>query len=202
MRISRALYISALIVVLAVSVYLFWVHKRAERQEERVSAEELRQLRVRVAEMASHWNAITNWQDGFKGRYPSPVYTAEVEKAILNERPILIFASVDDLKPTEGGYIAELSSPVTQLAVRIKYNFHCDSTIAQRLMAEKRGFWELFAVIAHIDHVEKRTRPISIGANDAKDSGEESYFLVQGDARDVISVGVHGLQLARAGEKD
>ena len=202
MRLSRPFPAAALVVVLSVSALLFWNHKRTEDREQRAFTEEGRRLQAMVAQMTSRWNAVTSWQDVFKGRLRSEVYTAEVERAVLGQRPILLYAAVDDIKPVAGGYRAELSSPVTQLSVRVRYSLLCDPAVAEKFMGEKRGHWELSAVVAHIDRVEKRVEPASVEVNGAKNSFEDSYFFAEGTAKDIIPVGVHGLALARTEQKE
>jgi hypothetical protein len=202
MRLLRPIPAAALVVVLSVSGLLFWNHKRTEDREQRVFTEEGRRLQALVAEMTSRWNAVTNWQEVYKGRLRSEVYTAEVERAVLGQRPILLYAAVDDIKPVDGGYRAELSSPVTQLPVRVRYSLLCDPTLAEKFMGEKRGHWELAAVVAHIDRIEKRIEPASIEVNGAKDSFEDSYFFAEGTVQEVIPVGVYGLSWARTEHKE
>lgn len=197
MRLSRPFPTAALVLVLSVSGLLFWNHKRIEEREQRAFSEEGRRLRAMVVEMTSRWNAVTNWQDAFKGRLRSEIYTAEVERAVLGQRPILLYAAVDDIKPVAGGYRAELSSPVTQLPLKVRYSLLCDHALAERFMGERRGPWEVFAVVAHIDRIEKRVEPASVEANGVNDSFEDSYFFAEGTAKDMIRVGVHGLASAR-----
>jgi hypothetical protein len=121
---------------------------------------------------------------------------------VLGQRPILLYAAVDDIKPVVGGYRAELSSPVTQLPLKARYSLFCDQALAERFMGERRGHWEVFAVVAHIDRIEKRVEPVSVEANGANDSFEDSYFFAEGTAKDVIRVGVHGLASARTEQKE
>lgn len=201
MRLSRLFPAAALVVVLSVSALYLWNHRRTENREQRAFTEEGSRLQAMVLEMTSRWNAVTNWQGVFKGRMRSEIYTAEVERAILVQRPILLYAAVDDISPVANGYRVELSSPVTQLPLKMRYSLLCDSALAERLIAEKRGHWELSAVVAHIDRVEKRVERASVEVN-GKDSFEDSYFFAEGTAKDVIPVGVHGLALARTVQKE
>jgi hypothetical protein len=202
MKLSRPFRAVALGVILLVSGLLFWNHKRREEREQLAFSDEGRRLQATVAEMTSRWNAVTNWQDVFKGRLRSEIYTAEVEKVVLGQRPILLYAAVEDIKPVAGGYRAELSSPVTQLPVKLRYSLLCDPALAKRFMEEKRGHWEVSAVVAQIDRIEKRVEPANVEANRANDSFEDSYFFAEGTAKDMIPVGVHGLALPSTGPKE
>ncbi len=165
MKTSRAFSLVLLVIGVFVAACFFWSHQRAEQREREAYAEEGRKVQAVVADMGSRWNAIAHWQDGFKGRIPSTIYTTEVEKAVLSERPILFYAHLDDIKTAGDGYTAQLSSPVTQWFLHMQYRLHCDAALAQKFAGEKRSEFEIFAIVAYIDRVEKRTE------------SDNSYFL-------------------------
>jgi hypothetical protein len=186
MKISRAFSLLLLFVAVSVAGYLYWGHKRAEESEHRAYVEKGKEVQAVVATMTSRWNAIADWQDGFKGRRPSAIYTSDVEKAILGERPILLYAHLDDIKTAGDGYTVELSSPVTQWFLHMRYRLLCNSAVAQRFIGEKATEFPIFAVVAHIDHVDKKNEP------------DNSYYLAEGTAKEAILVGVRGLGLAQS----
>lgn len=177
-----------LLVILAIavplSVYVYWSHKREQEREDLAYTQQQRQLQAKIADMISRWNANSNWQSGLKGPLPSDIYTSDVEKALLGERPILLYARLDDVKTASDGYTAELSSLATEWLVHIHYSLGCDAAVAKQFLAEKRGPLEIFAVVAHLDHIEKRTER------------ETSYFAAEGDAKEATFVGVSGIGLA------
>ena len=183
---SRAYLLTILAIAVPLSAYFYWNHKRAQEREELAYAEEQRQLQATVTNMTNRWNANRNWRDGLKGPLPSDIYTSDVEKAVLGERPILLYARLDDIKTTSDGYTADLSSLATEWLVHMHYRLVCDSTVAQKFQREKRSPLEIFAVVAHIDHVEKRTEP------------DTSYFAAEGDVKDATFVGVNGISLANS----
>jgi hypothetical protein len=187
MKTPRVLSLLLLVLAVTVGAYLYWSNKRAEEREHRAYVEEGKQLQAVIMGMASRWNAIGDWQDAFKGRRPSTIYTSEVEKAVLGDRPILLYAQLDDIKTAGDGYTAELSSPVTQWFLHLRYNLSCDPALGQKFAGAKTSQFPIFAIVAHIDHVDKRTEP------------ENSYYLAEGAAKEAILVGVRGLGLTQSG---
>ena len=185
MKTPRALVL--LVLAVTVGAYLYWSNRRAEEREHRAYIEEGKQLQAVVTAMASRWNAIGDWEDGFKGRRPSTIYTSEVENAVSGDRPILLYARLDDIKTAGDGYTAELSSPVTQWFLHMRYSLSCDSALGQKFAGAKTSGFPIFAIVAHIDHVDKRTEP------------EDSYYLAEGTAKEAVLVGVRGLGLMQSG---
>jgi hypothetical protein len=122
---------------------------------------------------------------GVRGRLPSSIYTSDIEKAVVSERPVLIYAQLDDIRTTGDGYTAELSSPVTEWLIHMHYRLFCNAAVAQKLTEGKRSEFRIFAIVAHIDRVEKRTEP------------DNSYFLADGTAKEVVLVGIRGLAQSR-----
>jgi hypothetical protein len=185
-RSSRGYLLIILAIAIPLSAYLYWSHRRAQDREDLAYAEEQRRLQATVAEMTNRWNANSNWRDGLKGSLPSDIYTSDVEKAVLGERPVLFYARLDDISTTNDGYRAKLSSLATDWLVHMRYYLTCDSTAAKKLLGEKHGPLEIFAVVAHINHVEKRTEP------------DTSYFAAEGDVKYATFVGVSGISLANS----
>lgn len=187
MKTPRVLPLLLIVVAAAVGAYLYWSHNRTEEREHQAYVEEGRQVGASIAEMVSRWNAITDWQDGFKGRRPSTIYTTEVEKAILGDRPILLYAQLDDIKTTGDGYTAELSSPITQWFLHMRYSLSCDRVLGKEFGGGKTTEFPIFAIVAHIDRVDKRTE------------AENAYYLADGTAKEAILVGARGLGLTQSG---
>jgi hypothetical protein len=179
---------------------LYWNHKRTEEREQRASAAEEAQLKTAIAQMISRWNAIPDWADAFRGRLRSEVYSAELQRAVLGPRPILLYAELNDVKRADTGFEAEMSTVVTQWPLHVHYHLFCDEALAQRLIGYPQGAFRLFAVVAQIERIErieKRTQPEREQVNGGKYSFEEWDFLAEGRAEDVIFVGVRGLGFAR-----
>lgn len=183
-RRSRAYLLVILAIFFALCGYWYWNYKRTQKREERAYAEELGQSHAVVGDMSSRWNANTGWRRGFKGPLPSNIYTSDVERAVLGDRPILLYGHLDDVRTAGNGYRAELSSLATDWLLHIHYALDCDPRVANNFLSEKRGPLEIFAVVAHVDKVEKRT------------DADTSYFLVEGAAKEATYVGVNGISLA------
>ena len=144
----------AVLIAAAAVTYFVWEHGQKVTQEERTrqaEAAEEKRLATLVKEMVSRWDAITDWEGSFD-RSDANIFTVELEKAIVRSRPILIYASLDDVKHTNGAYTIQLSSTVG--SVDIRYNLRCTEELAQEFLREPRDFPE-FAVVASIDHIEK-----------------------------------------------
>ena len=182
----KGLVIAVLITAAAVS-YFVWKHEQTVTQEERTrqaEAAEEKRIATLVKEMVSRWDAITDWEGGFD-RSDTRIFTVELEKAMVRSRPILIYASVDDVKHTDGNYTVQLSGTVG--TVDIRYSLRCTEELAQEFLREPRDFAE-FAVVASIDHIDKRRESV----NPSTGSGEEFVFLAEGDCKAATFVGSHG----------
>jgi hypothetical protein len=186
MKVPRALSLPLLVVAVAIGAYLYWSHKRAEEREHQAYVEEGGRLQAAIFDMTSRWNAISDWQDGFKSRRPSTIYTSEVQKAVLGDRPILLYAQLNDIRSAGGGYTVELSSPVTEWFLHMRYSLSCDSDLGRKFFGGKTSQLPIFAIVAHIDHVDKRTEP------------ENSFYFAEGTAKEAIQVGVRGLGLTQS----
>ena len=182
----KGLAIAVLIAASAVT-YFVWKHEQEVTQEERTQqaeAAEEKRIATLVKEMVSRWNGITDWEGSFD-RSDTSIFTVELEKAIVRSRPILIYASVDDVKHTNGTYTVQLSGWVGTVGIR--YSLRCTEELAQELLREPRNFEE-FAVVASIDHIDKSRESVS----PATGSGEEFVFLAEGDCKAATFVGSHG----------
>lgn len=181
--------ITVLIAIAAVT-YFVWKHEQKVTQEERTGqaeAAEEKRLATLVKEMVSRWDAITHWEGSFD-RSDANIFTVELEKAIVTSHPILIYASLDDVKHTNGTYTIQLSGTVG--SVDIRYNLRCTEELAQEFLREPRDFTE-FAVVASIDHIEKSRESV----DPATSSGEQFVFLADGDCKAATFVGSYGLLL-------
>lgn len=184
----------AIVVLVAVAAITFfvWKHEQKVIQEERTrQAEEAEEKRIvaLVKEMASKWDAITDWEGSFDRSDTKQIFTVELEKAIVRPSPILIYALVDDVKRTDETYIVQLSSTVG--TVDIHYNLRCPNELAQAFLRAPREF-QYFAVVASIDHVEKNREPMDA----ATDSGKnELVFVAEGTCKAATFVGSYGLLL-------
>ena len=194
MRSAKGFVVVVLMIAVAAIAYFVWKHKQEVMQEERTqqaSAAEEKRIRGLVNEMALQWNAITDWDGSFDRSRTKPIFTVELEKAIVGPRPILIWdASVDDVKRTNGAYTVQLSSTVGDATIR--FSLFCTEELAQGFLRGPEGTALEFAVVASIDHVEKgRPEPWRDGA----DSGERVVFLAEGTCRAATFVGDYGLFL-------
>jgi hypothetical protein len=184
----KGLAIAVLIAAAAVA-YFVWKHEQKAIQEERTrQAEEAQEKRIaaQVKEMASKWNAITDWEGSLDLSDTTQIFTVELEKAIVRPGPILIYASVDDVKRMGDTYIVQLSGTVG--TVDIRYNLRCPNELAEAFLRAPRDFQD-FAVVASIDHVEKNREPM----NAASDSRENEFvFVAEGTCKAATFVGSYG----------
>jgi hypothetical protein len=135
-------------------VGMLYQHQKQEKREDSAYVAEEAQLQTRIAAMASRWNAGSNWAVAFNGRLPSAIYSAELERAIVGPRPVLLYASLRDVRTGEAGFVAEMYTNAMQWPLHIRYELSCDEALAHQFMGAKPDPLRLFAVVADIRHVE------------------------------------------------
>lgn len=153
----------------------------AQLEKERLEKE--RQTKEKVQELCSRYNAVVDWEQGHLE------YTVEVEDALIrtNGRPVLLFASVEDIVRESDKYTIYCHSGYSGLG------------LAQQMLAvlgglERYGL-ERYAVVARISSVKKVRFKLEAHAQ-GYEYGEvdvelkrANVFIAKGICLDLIPVG-------------
>jgi hypothetical protein len=155
--------------------------KKAGRESERQRREEQTWIEQAVSAMQTTHNAVTDWKKGLGEARLELIYTVDLQRLLVRDdgRPLLFYASVEDVKEQKGLNLLVLE---TQIDIRatLRLVLECDAARARQVM-EQRGpeLLKYYAVIAQIRSVQK--------------SADETVFLAEGRALDLVFVGPYGL---------
>lgn len=192
-KILTALFIIAIIGVIVYFSYQHFKEKTTtiEEESEDVKLQKIEQV---VSEMASKYNAITNWQDIFdKKDFLEKVYTIELQNIFIHTegRPILFDASIDDVWEDGGQYYVRFED----FQRDINFELKCNEKQAKSLL-EKAGLAEMYAVVAKVEKIYKERFPDIIAKGNLDwDVYFEESFIVTGECLDFLYLEDAPLQL-------
>ena len=65
-----------------------------------------------IAEFASLYNAVANWQDSFSHLSADEIYTFEIKKSLLDTdgRPLLFLAFIEDIEKRGDSYLLQFNT--------------------------------------------------------------------------------------------
>ena len=185
------------VVALAVTAAGVWlaVRKTSERSSaarEQIRSERAeRELRISVENMATKYNAVTNWVDLFGEQDSGRVFTIDVDEALrpTNGQPVLLVGHLEDLAKRNGKYYMSIDS-FSHKAPEIYYILECDGNQADSITKHGRDSVEV-AVIASIDTVKKpdlAVKGISGTDGEIEISPTDSPFVANGRCLDLLFV--------------
>jgi hypothetical protein len=141
------------VVVLAVAAVGVWwaARKLSERnsaaKEEEIRAERAdraeRELRMSVENMATKYNAVTNWVNLLGEQHPVRVFTIDVEEALkpTNGHPVLIEGRIENLAMRNGKYYVDIyDNPYNPRRPKIYYILQCDGDLANSIKKHRRDY--------------------------------------------------------------
>lgn len=165
----------------------------AETQE--VKAEELLKIKKSVQDMVAKYNAMTDWQGILKKKSIEPVFTLEVQDALIRKdsRPIVFVSAVEDIVRDSNNYTAHFHNKYKHL-FRADIHFVLDVTPdqVQEIMKHPNSIFEYYAVFVNINSVRKIR--YEVVADDDKgvsidSSMTSNVFEATGRCLDLIYVG-------------
>jgi Na+-transporting methylmalonyl-CoA/oxaloacetate decarboxylase gamma subunit len=151
------------IVLFIVLVVVIWIGNnkitqwKNEKEIEIQSAKNRKEKRDKskraIIQMASKYNAITNWQDLLGSK---KVYSYEVEKAIKPKdgRPILIIGRVRDI--INKNDLLFMSGYFNLKGIKYSFSLECNQNQVNQIIEHKSDLGSSYAVIARIISVTKQ----------------------------------------------
>lgn len=136
-------YVVGAIVLCFLGYFGYSWHERSVEADNKKEAQSARHqaLKSSVSDMALKVNAVTNWAEQLAGdnlHRATPVFTAELQKLWLIDRPILVIGNVGDVSLNgDGSYqvIVVFDDPRSLLAATtIRVSLRCDEAIAITLI--------------------------------------------------------------------
>lgn len=173
-----------LVLVAIVAAFSYQIIQARTEKEERRRQEEARHEAVRqlVAQAVRRMNAITDWPRTLRQGKPEPfkVFTADLEKAWVTDRPILFVGDIHDITlANESSYrvsIGESIFDTSLIAVDgvIGLRLECKKSLIDKVLKQNPATRSLsdpaqaVAVIAKIERIEAENRRASDGEYEAK----------------------------------
>lgn len=191
---------SKLAVALLVLAGVGWGISRtiSSRKEQREEEKEITRIEHSVAGMVAAHNAVSDWKKELGDALNlDPIYTVQLQGVLIrgDERPLLFYASVDDVKQQQdGNYLLVLSSGI-DIRATIRLALECESDRAREVLGRRVPELEnYYAVIAQIRSVQKIVDEVRSGYDsEARDGTSESpVFLASGRAVNLMFVGAYG----------
>jgi hypothetical protein len=146
--------------------------------------------------MQTTHNAVTDWKKGLgEALKLEPIYTVNLQRLLVRDdgRPLLFYASVNDVKEQNGRNLLVLE---TQIDIRatLRLVLECDPARAREVM-EQRGpeFERYYAVVAQIRSVRKSADESASNRDNESGSASAESFVAEGRALDLLFVGAYGI---------
>jgi hypothetical protein len=162
----------------------FKKHQQQTKQEEAIKAEttaDTERAKSALAELRAAWNADDSWEHQV---YPpsneAPIYTLEVEHALVNGRNIIVIGEIQDVRTAtdQSGPVVLIQSHSSPNSVDLRFSLVTTHDVANSILSESRTHppdeFETFISVAAIQHVEKIEQPAD------KEGNEQDYFLAHG----------------------
>jgi hypothetical protein len=187
----KAILLLALLTAAAGIAAWFYHSRTAEKRnadEARAIAEHARSV---VAAVQKSWNADDDWEDVFSspGSPPTP-YTINVERALIKERPLIFFGTVDDVRTSgeNGNSIVSVQCKgrttkfrLGLLHLRLSLLSAPDTT--NSLLRNKPRPFETYVFAATITSVE------NVPVAPDKYDNDQDYFLAHGTLQEAQPIG-------------
>jgi hypothetical protein len=156
-----------------------WFHHAHEvklREAEAATAKEEYAKSV-VADMVNTWHADDHWEDSLTspGDSSRTLYTIELEKALILDRPLVFFGIVGDVSKagqSENSIISIWAETRANLSPALRLSLSSPPEITNAILGQKDRASEMFVFAVKISSVEK----ISMQS----DSSDPDYFLAHG----------------------
>jgi hypothetical protein len=156
-----------------------WFHHAHEvklREAEAATAKEEYAKSV-VADMVNTWHADDHWEKSLSspGDGSQALYTIDLEKALIRDRPLIAFGIVDDVSKSgqsENSIISIWTETRANLSPALRLSLLSPPEIANNILGQTDRASEMFVFAAKINSVEKISMP--------SNSSDPDYFLAHG----------------------
>lgn len=197
----KTIAIKIVIVIIAIAIGVYVVSniissRRSKVEEEKANAEKKLKIERNISDMVVQFDAVADWRSSFDEKdILEPIYTIHIQEALLktNGRPILFYASVDDVLKREKQHIVRFVNWL-DIGLTIYFELQCNEDQTKRLLEIPTEFFlDEFAVIAQIEEVRKpefAVRAYARGSEEAEIEVESSdIFIATGKCLDFLYVG-------------
>lgn len=155
---------------------------KLKTDKEKMETERRNRTEKSIKETAERNNAIVNWHNRFDANALS-TYTIEVQDALIktDNRPIIFFASVEDIVRERGKYCARFCNPLISSSPVIYFVLDCTPEQIGQMVAHRSELYENYAVVARICGVKKVRFEVKGYAQTYEDYEEIRLQLEQSD---------------------
>jgi hypothetical protein len=159
-----------------IAFWFYHAHQAKLREAEAATAQQEYAKSV-VASVINTWHADDHWEKSLSspGDSSQTLYTIELEKALIHDRPLVFFGIVGDVSKagqSEDSVISIWAETRANLSPALRLSLSSPPEITNAILGRKDRASEMFAFAAKINSVEK----ISM----ASDSPDPDYFLAHG----------------------
>jgi len=175
----RSFILGFLLIGAAAAGIAFWFsHARQAklREAEAATAQEEYAKSV-VAGVINTWHADDHWEKSLRspGDSSQTLYTIELEKALIHDRPLVFFGSVGDVSKagqSENSIISIWAETRANFSPALRLSLSSPPEITNVIVGQKDRASEMFVFAVKINSVEKVTMP--------SNSSGPDYFLAHG----------------------
>jgi hypothetical protein len=160
----------------AIAFWFYHAHEVKLREAKAETAKEEYAKSV-VAGVINTWHADDHCEDSLSspGYSSRALYTVELEKALIRDRPLVVFGSVDDVSKSgqsEDSIVSIWTETRANLSPALRLSLLCSPEIANAILGQKDRASEMFVFAVKINSVEKISMP--------SNSSDPDYFLAHG----------------------
>ncbi len=145
-----------------------------------------------IAEFASLYNAVANWQDSFSHLSADEIYTFEIKKSLLDTdgRPLLFLAFIEDIEKRGDTYLLQSNTEFGDCDSRhLRLVLEGDQGVVDKVLRRRRGGNLLssagLVVIARISSVSRPSFQVKAHSADVEDTDvtveSSDFFVVEGE---------------------
>ena len=180
--------------IIICSIIFFSCNQSDEKPIENKILETNKNIRRQlIQDMASKYNVERNWIPD--SLILEDVFTIELQEMVLSDssRTILLYAYLKDIKKTSTGYRAILQNSYLSWGSNIYYDLDISKEQVDYLLAHPNLFLEEYAIIAHINQVDRTDSRVIL--EDAASSYSYIYldipgnFILRGNCLDILYAG-------------
>lgn len=150
-----------------------------------------------VSRLVAEHNAVVQWNEPIADlEWPLPLFTINWQSVLVRKdgRPILFLASAKDVVKCNGHYRLILEDSGLLSFSRLLLDLKCNPESARKILEARKEFFDEYAVIAHIESVERAAFQVStsdFGEVFIDDSPE--IFIARGTCVDLVYLGTVNL---------
>jgi hypothetical protein len=169
-----------------IAARFYHAHEVKLREAEAAAAKEEYAKSV-VAGVINAWHADDHWEDSLSspGGRRRTLYTIELEKALIHDRPLIVLGDVEDVSKSaqsENTIISIWTETRANLSPALRLSLLSPPEIANAILGQKDRASELFVFAVKINSVERVAPPT--------DSSVHEYFLAHGVLLEAERIGL------------